>query len=807
MISLALLLAAAIAAAPSAPARDVPLEIAESGEISYEPGTGRWFLSGGAVLKRGEVTLRASTARYDPRTGEIEASGGVLLLERGRALSASSLHAVVDGPFEARDVIAFTKEGPLDLAACRTLEEVGEAGTNRITVGGARVSGTSGDPGVRVVRPRVTLCDCGAGPPSWEVRGSSASVVPGRYAWITWPVFWITPRFLLVDRQVPVFALPAVYLPLAERQSGLLLPSVTLGRPGFGIPLFLAPAEWWDATVTYEQVHGDAVGPPRSVRGKGGKLELRWAPTASSSGVARLSFLRDEARDAPGARPHGDRLALSLRHDQAFGADTALRLDAGLVNDPFYALDFTADALLRASEYRRSSLWLARRLDDAVVAVEAGYHLTLFQSLGVAGAVPFGTFGSDLSTLHRLPSATATLLPVRLGGPLVASASASVSRFAPLRGAYGDEGADGRGADSRAGTGWTGPDAGERDGRFQPGERLAATRAALRAEGRAPLGLGEAAVLEPWAAATGAGYAFEGGLDPRGDVRAAGGIVLGTRLTRRYARLRHDVEPRLEWRAGAGRDGLALPVPSYDELDGRGSEVGGRSLAATPAGGFQQATLSVRNRLSGGAARLDLTLGQDLDLDRGRLAEAHGALSLGLGPLRATGEAGLHPDGGPSGAPSGSGIDAFSFLRATAAVTDRRGELRASIASMGPSGSERVAAGLEPIFDPRPAAVRPVAFGSVGATLRWSGASVSYDAAFNARDLVNDAGQPAPLCAGKTAAPHVYQHSASLGWTSPCKCFTVAVVAVQNECFATPVYGFSFGIQQAGGPVGFTAGQ
>ena len=122
-----------------------------------------------------------------------------------------------------------------------------------------------------------------------------------------------------------------------------------------------------------------------------------------------------------------------------------------------------------------------------------------------------------------------------------------------------------------------------------------------------------------------------------------------------------------------------------------------------------------------------------------------------------------------------------------------------SLIAMGPTGSEALAAGLDPILDPRPAPVVPVAFGSMGVRARLGPATLTYDAAFNARELADAAGNPAPLCAGRSTAPHVYQHSATLGWDSPCKCFKIAVTAAKTECDAKPHVGIQFGLQELSG--------
>jgi LPS-assembly protein len=72
----------------------------------------------------------------------------------------------------------------------------------------------------------------------------------------------------------------------------------------------------------------------------------------------------------------------------------------------------------------------------------------------------------------------------------------------------------------------------------------------------------------------------------------------------------------------------------------------------------------------------------------------------------------------------------------------------------------------------------------VGAAGRLSGATLTYDADFYARQLARSP------CPGKSAAPHVYQHNFSFTWDSPCKCWKAGVTAILNECSEKPAFGF-----------------
>ena len=839
---LALAAAGAFSTTGAAPATASRIEVVEAGRIDYDVASERVIATGGVVLRRGAVTVRAASASYEESTGEIEASGGVLLTEPGRTVAASSLHAVLDGPYRARDVVAFVKDAPmLDLSRCRTLDEARATGRNRLSLGGGLLAGESGVDEFDVTGASVTVCDCGAGPPSWVIRSRSAAVSPGRHAWLTLPVFYVTPRFLFwhhkflggptTPKPIPIFAFPVAYLPLGDRQSGLLLPGLSeLADNGWALdqPLFITLGRSWDMTLTAGWVFGpSAPHRLRGIKGPGGTGELRWAPAEGVHGQARFFLQHSLITDWPegAARPPGsNRIAFTLTHDQRLSDRDYLKAEVAVADDPYYTLDFTADALLRNAPYRRSAIALTSRLDDIALEVDAAYHLPL-QSLDAcngaaeckdaAGAIvsaPFGLFGTDVPVFHRLPSASLTLLPVRIGGPFRASAFASVARFAPIHGTTGDEGADGIGPGEK---GWPRDaiDQGERDGRWEPGERLAATRALSRVEVRAPVSLRRLLTVEPWLAGTAAAYAFEASASPQVDARLAGGLTLSTSLSRSYGgrtRLKHIVEPSVAWRAGTGEAGPGLPAYAYDEMDAArlffgpkaGSVVEQRTLSAIP-GEFSQLRLAVRNRFgftSGprNLASLDLSVGQDVDLTSGgRLAETWtqtelrvglpaGATLTGSGTARFYGFGARRPAGYTQQAPRSGVFDDFTQLGANVGLADARGDdVHGGLSVFGPGGSPRVLGGLEPFFDLRALPVEPDASASVGVKARLGGATLRYDALFDPRTRASDrtcAGSGKPI----TASPHFYQQQGSIVWNSECRCWKLGLEAILNECDNAP---------------------
>ncbi len=770
------LLARICAAASPVGAGDVTIE----GNVRYEVGTGRVLVEDGAVLRRGAVAIRARSATYDPATGEVRASGNVLLTDATHVVSADAVRAVLGGEVEAEDVVAFVKDVPVDLSRAATAAEARQLGRNRLSFSGARLAG---DPAgrFRLSRARLTLCDCGEGrTPSWEVAARDADVVPGRRAILRWAVLRIAPA----TRSFPVLALPWLYLPLGERQSGLLLPEIrSTGATGLVVaePIFLTLGRSADATLTPEYSFGRG-GDPRptdgTVRGPGARLELRWAPAEAAQGQAVLSWVRDLERERWGVG--GDRFALDVAHAQRASAGTFVAAAVRLASDPVWVRDMTADVLARSVPYRRSDVLVSHRLDAASVEAGASYLQPLAPA-GVEGGESYGPLGSSLGVASRWPAASAVILPLA-AGPLRLSGRAGVARFAPVAGSY------------------------------DPSGRPAADRVDLRLEIAAPVLLGGALSVAPYLRGAAAGYAFEAALGPRAFAYGVAGAIVSTEVSRRFGEARHAVVPRLEWRVGSAAAGEQLEWPSYDLRDR--SDRG--TLQAAPPGVFQQVRASVESRLEvRGADVLRLELGQDLDLRGGRFGETFGAARISAGPLTAEAsaramafetraEAGLQPSAAALAARSIPPMQVvlegpldrhFGELRASLTLADGRGDaLRAGFFTVAPGGSGALLAGLDPLFDLRAAPLEGAAYATAGARLVAGGATIGYDAVFPGRaSLVPRCGADpieahAALVAGdasqyrRVEGWEPRQHSATFSWASRCRCFRIVAAVGVNDC-------------------------
>jgi LPS-assembly protein len=747
-------------------------------QVEYEAATGKVRLRGNAIVRRGAIVLRARSADYDTATGEVRASGNVLLTDPTRVLSADAVRAILGGESEAEGVLAFIKDEPVDLSGLRSVEEAARAGRNRLSFSTPSLRADK-DGRMKLRDARLTLCDCGLGKlPSWEITTSEADVVPGVRATLKWPVLRIAPPGL--DRLVPVFILPWMYLPLGDRQSGLLVPAFgNTGASGFSIsqPVYLTLGRSADATVTPTYAFGrssaDVLAGKPAVRGPGALFELRWAPVERAEGRAELAYIHD--LDAEPGGESGNRYALTLVHGQRIGDATSLQAKIQLAGDPVWLRDNNGDVLAQAMPYRRSDV-LGSRRDGPVESEAVASYLQPFDPVAVATGVGYGTFGADRGISSRFGAAAATLVPVGVG-PFRLSGRLGAARFGPVTGL---------GADMRDVVG-----------------RPAVTRGDARAELALPLLLGDAVTFAPWVRGAALGYAPDAA-GTSGIAWGIAGATLQTELSRSFGSLRHSITPRLEWRAATTPLGDPIPVPAYDHLDRTASGL----LTASP-GAFHQLRASVETRLESGARTvLRAELGQDFDLAAGRLAEAFAALSLGVGRLTADASARFFTDGGrtepvpppPAGTPPtipSAFLDRFTELRAGLSAEDGRGDgLRLGYLSVGAGGSGVLVAGLDPLFDERAAAITASASGTLAARVRLGPVRLGYDALVPGRATFLG-----PCTAGEgdrqVSALHVQQHTGTFIYESQCRCFRVSVVVNVTDC-GNLSYGVAFDVSRLG---------
>jgi LPS-assembly protein len=453
--------------------------------VAYEADKQVLTARGHCELRTGEMLLRADEVTYDEGAQVATASGNVMFVGPGGMAAVADSVRVDIRSFEAnlQGGLFMQKRGVTQEAmlTAKTPQELRAMGETPVILSGTRIRRTG--PNSFVVDDLAfTPCECGPGEPSWRVEASAANVVLGERATLSWPVVYV--------RSVPVFALPWLYLPLAERRSGLLIPSPrTSGLNGFSLeqPVFFTLGRSYDVTITpgyytgagdqTHDVYDETTGQTVQVREpgfngvKGPRLltEFRYVPSETMRGRATLGLLYDsrprvDPRDFQFFRPRVDgkrtsgivdeprglRGEASWQHTQELGDGWYDRVDASFVSDGNYTRDLTADIIAQAFQYLRSTGTVYRRQDDFYAGLDVTLRQDIrwpyrfFQDNRVPAAVdPERLDLKGPSTFQRLPAITLALPDRPLGAGLIGSLRMEYVRLAPILSSFGDEGADG----------------------------------------------------------------------------------------------------------------------------------------------------------------------------------------------------------------------------------------------------------------------------------------------------------------------------------------------------------------------------
>jgi LPS-assembly protein len=466
----------------------VQLPTGETAELAadfvvYEPEQQLLTATGHAELRTGGVLLRADELTYNQEAQKATARGNVMFVSGLMAAVADEVN--VDLPSNEATVkggLFMQKRGvtPEALLQAQTPQELRELGETPILISGTRIK-RNGPNAFQVDDLAFTPCECGPGEPSWRVEAKNANVVMGERATLSWPVVYV--------HSVPVFALPWLYLPLAERRSGLLVPRpIFSGLNGFVFeqPVFLTLGRSYDMTFTPAWFAGggqedhllgkDPQGVDvvrretrySGVRGPRLLTEFRYVPSPHTSGRATLGLLYDlqpirDPRFGTFFReggipteedfvrdPRGLRGEASWQHVQDMGGGFYNRVDASVVSDGFYTRDLTADIIARENQYLRSTATLFHRGEDRFIGLDVAFRQDLrsgFDYFGEnrlpAAVDPARPVIPGPNTFQRLPALTFSLPERQLFGPLMGSLQVQFTRLGPLRKSFGDEGANG----------------------------------------------------------------------------------------------------------------------------------------------------------------------------------------------------------------------------------------------------------------------------------------------------------------------------------------------------------------------------
>ncbi len=423
---------------------------------------------------RGEVELACGGLRLwadaldialDEQSGfaGAEARGRVLVVEQDTVLTCERFRLGADRIQGTISSATFRVKVDPRLKDARGVP----AGRDRLVVRGD-LERTASDR-LRVDDADLTLCDCGAAPPSWRLSASRIDLTVRDRAWLYWPQLWLNPFGLgLVPVSPP---LPPISVALRDRAAGLLAPELKFIAPPWPIldlPVFIPLGDSWDVTVkpglrldwgAHRVTPLSTWGAPRL----GGRL--RWAPSPTVSGELqtqwtfdRKGFAARALRLAEAEKPIGERLPaayLDARDQLTHRVDVAFnqRVDLGptlrwltaveWVSDDLITQDFRVSLEDQVANYLPSRSSLTWRGPGVVAELQADYLLVLNNALrstttaGPGGPVttPSWDFsnlaGREAGVTQRGPWLRLRTLPLALAKGVYGEAEASLVRYGP----------------------------------------------------------------------------------------------------------------------------------------------------------------------------------------------------------------------------------------------------------------------------------------------------------------------------------------------------------------------------------------
>jgi LPS-assembly protein len=710
---------------------------------------------GKVVLQSGGLRLLAEELEYGTETRAGSAGGGLVLIDGDVAVSAT------EGTYSLQG------EGSLSLEEAQLWQKAPGSQAQLLKATDAASARSSGRNLVllkaehldRVAKGRylarklrMTSCDCGAAVvPDWSLSASEADIEPGERAILWWPTVYI--------KTVPVFILPALYVPLSNRRTGFLFPRPGYsGQNGFLIdePFFWALNESWDLTFTLgyrfglspaetATASGQTLYSRAGSKGVRGSVELRYAPVEGTWGRLYVAAIDDRHGDptADGTSlrsPRGFRGELSFRHAtelDGFG----VRADVNLVSDANYLSDEAVDVLRDVVPYVRSQAWAGYRGANGSAELATAFYQDMRYEVWASSLVPEHWFsGKDAPALYHRPIALVGSVPqTQIVGPLRAGMDIAAARYQPV-------------------SAFTAP---------APDVDLSLTRLDVSPYLAWPMALGPIhgelyargrGDLSAYTGPSGLAGTATGTEVEASHLRALIGGWLGTEISRTFldGTLKHTVEPRIELRAGSPRwgneptlTGLVAPLDEFDER----------------ADGFVQGQVALATRLlrKGKGELVRLEVGQDVDLRAGKAADTFARLDVSPRYVGASATARYD-----------WALRRVALVGAGLHVDDGRGDvLSLGYDHLAFGGTDRMRAGLDQLFGfpidqttSTDQVFNQISL-SLGVTI-ISGISLRYAAAMNPD-------QPLPFF------KRILQHSGGLTLTTGCDCWKVDVYATYAQ--------------------------
>lgn len=288
-------------------------------KITRDQKTGNLIASGNVIVSKQGKRLSADTIVFNQETGDIRAEGNVMLTAGKDVMTGSRV-----------DMNLNTRRGVIDRGTLFI-------DSNHFYIKGDRIRKTGKDSYI-IEGPAITSCD--GDNPDWKITGKKLDVTIEGYGYVTGAALWA--------RSLPVFYSPILAFPAKiKRQTGLLAPQIgTSERKGFEFiqPLFWAINDQSDATfyAHYMQDRGQKIG-----------TEYRYVLDEASKGSAMVDGFTDSKLDDGSAeneqwgypddgltRTNTDRYWFRMRHDHLLKYNITTKIDLDVVSDQDYLKEF-----------------------------------------------------------------------------------------------------------------------------------------------------------------------------------------------------------------------------------------------------------------------------------------------------------------------------------------------------------------------------------------------------------------------------------------------------------------------------------
>jgi len=356
----------------------LPVSI-DADRMEYLQQEDQYVADGNAALTYGTFRLTADHLVYANQTGRLEATGHVVLLQGDQRMVMDRLE------YSLRDQTGVMYEADLLLPES----------SYRLTA--KRIERQS-DGSFRAESAMFTTCDtvCEQGAPSWQFQAKRLRARLDGYL--------VASGVTLRVKGTSVAYLPWMVYPLAERQSGLLIPSFgATSKEGFRYvqPLYWAIGRSQDATVALDL---------RTQLGIGVDSEYRYRLTETGKGSFNVNYFHNW--------DNGDNfLAYHAEHQQRWW-DNRLKLqwDVNLVNRKDFFTQLSDSVVERSQVGLESIGSLTYRLDQQLFYLSVYYAQNLVTS--------------NQQSVQRLPELGYRLVDLKLGPlPVYASLQTSVVHF------------------------------------------------------------------------------------------------------------------------------------------------------------------------------------------------------------------------------------------------------------------------------------------------------------------------------------------------------------------------------------------